>query len=64
MKYGNELSQKIDRPWIDYPIGTKAHAIMGGYWEKTAQGWKWFCGSTFPSPGADAFAVTLPSNEN
>lgn len=35
------------------PIGTKAPAIMGGHWIKTAGGWKWFCGSTFPRPGGD-----------
>lgn len=35
------------------PIGTKAPAITGGYWERTNSGWKWCTGSTFPSPGGD-----------
>lgn len=51
---------KIDKQWRDYPIGTKAKAIMGGYWEKTERGWKWCTGDTFPTPGADACAVSLP----
>jgi hypothetical protein len=45
---------KDDKPWETYPIGTKARAIMGGYWIKAQSGWKWFCGSTFPRPGGDA----------
>lgn len=35
------------------PLGTKAPAIGGGYWLKVADGWKWFNGDTFPSPGGD-----------
>lgn len=35
------------------PLGTKAHAIGGGYWIKTSSGWKWFSGDTFPAPGGD-----------
>lgn len=43
---------KPDRPWSEYPIGTRARQSWeGGWWEKTAQGWKWCCGSTFPTPG-------------
>lgn len=50
-----------DRDWADYPIGTKAKALMGGYWIKTDLGWKWYCGATFPTPGGDADGkVCLP----
>lgn len=28
-----------DRPWIEYPIGTRAYAI-DGYWERVNSGWK------------------------
>lgn len=35
------------------PIGTRAPAVMGGHWTKTARGWKWCTGATFPSPGGD-----------
>lgn len=56
----SEATKKpIDSPWDEYPIGTKAHAINGGYWEKTSRGWKWCTGSTFPTPGADAYCVTV-----
>jgi len=60
---------KKDREWRDYPLGTKAHAHNGGAWLKTERGWTWNghtrCpGSTFPTPGADAFGVCieLPTN--
>lgn len=52
--------QRVDRDWSEYPIGTKAHAIMGGHWTKTALGWKWCTGATFPTPGGEACFVTLP----
>ena len=56
-----EEQQRIDRLWSEYPIGTKAHAVMGGCWTKTEHGWKWGTqGSTFPTPGGDAMSVTLP----
>lgn len=53
----------VDRPWGQYPIGTKAHAYNGGYWIRVANGWKWHNGSTFPTPGADAIGncVELPN---
>lgn len=35
------------------PIGTRAPAIDGGHWTRTAAGWKWCSGSTFPTPGGD-----------
>lgn len=55
---------KKDRDWRDYPIGTKAHACNGGAWLKTARGWTWnghtrSPGSTFPTPGADAFGACI-----
>ena len=56
--------QPVDRPWGEYPVGTKAHAIMGGYWQKNDKGWwKWCTGSTFPNPGGDALSVTLPDQQ-
>lgn len=53
------------KPWAEYPVGTKAHALSGGYWIKTARGWRWGAkgGSTFPTPGADAYVVTEPGAE-
>lgn len=52
---------KADGEWSKYPIGTKAKALMGGYWEKTSRGWKWCTGSTFPRPGGDATGeIMLP----
>ncbi len=56
-----QATQKVDRPWEEYPVDTKAFALMGGHWTKTYRGWKWFNGATFPTPGADAFRVQLPS---
>lgn len=52
-----------DRPWSDYPIDTIAHAFNGGYWIRVSRGWKWFNGSTFPTPGADAIGecIELPA---
>lgn len=47
-------------PWGQYPIGTKAHALGGGYWIKTNLGWKWCTGSTFPTPGAHIIRVEWP----
>lgn len=55
--------RRKDRPWSEYPIGTKALALMGGHWIKTERGWKWHCGDTFPTPGADAFDVILPAEQ-
>lgn len=45
----------------DYPIGTKAHSINGGYWIKTDSGWRWCTGDTFPTPGmGDVYRYELP----
>lgn len=49
-----------DRPWHEYPIGTKAWSLGGGHWLRTDRGWKWHMGDTFPTPGGDAFDVTFP----
>jgi hypothetical protein len=48
--------------WDQYPLGTKAHAVGGGCWERVERGWKWCTGATFPTPGGDAFRVELPSS--
>ena len=53
-------TQKVDRPWSEYPLGTKAFAIEGGHWLRVERGWEWHCGSTFPTPGASAYRVQLP----
>lgn len=53
-------TQKPDRPWREYPIGTRAFAINGGHWTKTPRGWKWCTGATFPTPGGDAYRMQLP----
>lgn len=45
--------QKKNKPWSEYPIGTKARQSWeGDYWIKVEHGWKWHCGSTFAIPGA------------
>ena len=53
-----------DRDWNAYPLGTKAHAYNGGHWTRVRNGWKWFCGDTFPTPGGDAIGacIELPNN--
>jgi len=62
--------QGIDRPWKDYPVGTRAHAVNGGHWMKIESGrWRWCTGSTFETPGGDTCSITLPedtgvTNEN
>ena len=53
-----------DRDWKDYPVGTKAKAVTGGYWIRVERGWRWFNGSTFPTPGGDASGeVSLPDTQ-
>lgn len=56
------MKSEVTKPWDEYPIGTKAHDFMGGYWIKVESGWKWHCGDTFPTPGASAYWVTLPDD--
>jgi hypothetical protein len=51
----------IDRPWSDYPLGTKAFAASGGHWVRQQNGWKWCTGDTFPTPGGDAVGIELPA---
>lgn len=53
-----------NRPWSEYPNGTKAYAIGGGYWEKNDKGWTWIGGCTFPTPGGDAIWVEFPRQTN
>ncbi len=54
---------RVDRPWREYPLGTKAHACIGGYWLKMAHGWKWNGpngnGGAFPTPGGDACGACI-----
>jgi hypothetical protein len=56
----NDKQYTQSKPWSEYPIGTKVFAIMGGYWEKTAGGWKWCTGSTFPTPGGSWSYIIEP----
>lgn len=44
---------KAEMAWSEYPEGTKARESWtgGGFWLKTARGWKWHLGATFPTPG-------------
>ena len=45
----------VDRPWNAYPLGTKAHSCMGGWWLRTERGWQWNGKhGTFPTPGGEA----------
>ena len=51
--------------WKDYPVGTKAYALMGGCWTKTDRGWRWGTnGGVFPTPGADALGDIVLPNEH
>lgn len=47
--------------WSRYPMGTRAYAFDGGYWQRVEHGWKWQNGSTFPTPGASAYEVAVPA---
>jgi len=49
----------VDRPWRDYPIGTKAHSCIGGHWTRTERGWQASSGCTFPTPGGDAVGACI-----
>jgi hypothetical protein len=69
---GSEYSQSFDsarlwkdRDWHNYPLGTRAHAYNGGHWVRVRNGWKWHCGDTFPTPGADAIGacIELPNDQ-
>ena len=55
------MRKAINKSWNDYPIGTKAFSVSGGFWEETSRGWKWCTGDTFPTPGADACDVEEPN---
>jgi len=64
VKQSEELAWAVkDRPWSEYPIGTKAHACSGGHWLRVETGWKWHSGDTFPTPGGDAVGrcVEIPN---
>lgn len=62
-KPAKELWIQANATWNSYPNGTKAKALMGGYWIKTDHGWHWPGGSTFPTPGGDATGeICLPIN--
>jgi len=51
------------KDWSQYPIGTKAYASGGGYWEKNKHGWRWCTGSTFPTPGGDCIKIVEPEEK-
>jgi hypothetical protein len=50
------------RDWASLPIGTKAKALMGGWWIKCPCGWAWNkAGGGFSTPGGDATGeICLP----
>lgn len=49
------ILHEADRPWLEYPLGTKAHAHTGGYWIRVEYGWQWGSrGGVFSTPGGDA----------
>lgn len=55
MSKESPILHAVDRPWREYPLGTKAHAYNGGYWTRVEHGWKWGKhGDVFPTPGGDA----------
>jgi hypothetical protein len=62
----NEKWVRDGRHWSEYPAGTKAKALMGGYWVKITNGkWLWPGGNAFPTPGGDATGeVCLPDTNN
>jgi hypothetical protein len=50
----------VDRPWSAYPLGTKAHSCMGGWWLRTERGWQWNGKhGTFPTPGGEACGACI-----
>lgn len=51
---------RMNYTWSTYPLGTRAYAVGGGYWERVERGWKWCTGATFPTPGADYIRIVLP----
>ena len=57
--------EKRTKDWHKYPLGTKAYAVMGGYWIKKKCGWSWNNGQggCFPTPGADAREIELPKTK-
>lgn len=62
--YNGDEWVKPNKPLNELPLGTKAKAIMGGYWIKVELGWKWCTGATFPTVGGDyAGLVCLPESE-
>jgi hypothetical protein len=58
------MLRKLDRNWSDFPIGTKVYAINGGFWERTARGYKWCSGATFGTPGGDWSYIELPAEKS
>lgn len=65
----NNMREVKTKDWKDYPVGTKAFAVGGGYWERVKTGWKWCTGATFPTPGGDASGIiempqTLSTNNH
>ena len=64
----NPPLQERDRPWCEYPVGTKARGCFGGHWLRVEGGWRWmggteYAGGVFPVPGAEAVGecVQLPA---
>ena len=61
-----DVWQTSDRPFENYPIGTKAQALGGDHWIKNNTGWRW-CNSSrsYPYPGGDwTGMVSLPKGSH
>jgi len=50
-----------DKPWSEYPIGTRARDHSHCCWTRVANGWQADGGDTFPTPGASANYIQLPA---
>jgi hypothetical protein len=59
-----DVRLSVDRPWSEYPVGTRAYACNGGWWERVERGWKPNSSKdVFPTPGGDAVGkcIELPN---
>lgn len=50
------------RPLDGYPLGTKAHDVIGGWSVKVPNGWQAMSGHIFPTPGAGVVRFEEPES--
>jgi hypothetical protein len=50
------------RPLDSYPLGTKAHNVIGGWWVKVPNGWQAMSGDIFPTPGGGVIRFEEPES--